>query len=500
MANVVFSFKGKNYQVPGLPYEETFTAVMPIIFDDVPSREEIVEILDQAPEGTLVNPWSLPVIKGFKDYIPTTFKRVTQDMPRDQFSELFDVETDWIPESEKILLQLQTEIEAKAATIDAALIHYRRELGTVVNKAHVANRLYMIGSIYKHLVEREYPFLFGDLLDHTTWDRALSDMKMMFIDFMKEVPLGGSRQYEQIIRRPDVEADEIKERFGYLEWLKEKLGDDLLGVLLYGSAARTDDPDQYSDFDNWVKVKDVRRAHAILRGTCPEVVDNKVIEGCGDIEGEIEGAKHLGIHIFPDDDDYILRHIRFLHDPEEFRLHTRVLYGEFPFVIVAPDEIIERGISQAYIKLKTIAGSLNWAWNAPEKILGKPSLYEFIVKNLRFFMQHSLNALEGPKFRNKQLLNELLGQRGIFVPDYRPDLEYIRKSLVYAMQSVLVLQKELVEAWKPKLDFLVETESRPAYVEDDTWTKTMDYAPPPAGFWVENEPEVCSEKACHSAE
>ena len=46
MANVVFSFKGKNYQVPGLPYEETFTAVMPIIFDDVPSREEIVEILE----------------------------------------------------------------------------------------------------------------------------------------------------------------------------------------------------------------------------------------------------------------------------------------------------------------------------------------------------------------------------------------------------------------------------------------------------------------------
>lgn len=460
MANIIFEQKGPNYQVPGLPYEKTFQFGRSIVYDDLPTREDMVDLLASASPDTLTNPWSLQILKGFKNYIPTTFKRITAGMSPELLEESFNISGDWIPEHDRVLLQLQTEIEAKGATIDAAIIHNRKELGTVVNKAHILNRLYIIGRLYGHLQEREYPFLFKDstgqdLTDPSHWDDALSDMKMQFIEYITEVPMG-NRQYPMRIRKVDVSKKDLAEKYVYIEWLKDKLGDNLEGVLLYGSAARTDNPALYSDFDNWVLVKDVRAAHKILRNTCPSVYEGKVIS-CPHQSESIPGVKHLGLNIFPSSQDYFLRHVRFEHDSREFLKHTKVIYGEFPFQKISQDEVIERGLSQAYMKLKTIAGSLNWAYSTPENILGKPSLFEFIVKNVRFFLQHTLNALEEPKFRDKKELNERLTERGLYIPEYKPDLEHIQASLIYAMSSVQTLQKELVATKRPpNLDFLAD--------------------------------------------
>ena len=456
MAEIIYEAVGKNYQVPGLPYEETFANVKSVVLDDVPSQEQIVDILKQADEEILINPWSLYVVNGFRDYIPTTFKRITHNMGSAGLEDLFGVDTDWIPESDRLLLQLQTEIEAKAATIDAGIIHGRRELGTVINKAHVTNRLYNIGRIYGHLSERDSPFLFGITEDESTWDAALSDIKTQFIEYMKEIPVG-PRKYPLKTLKAEVGKKQLKTDYPYIDWLKEKLGDNFLGALLYGSAARTNDPSKYGDYDNWVLVDDMGKAHEALKGTSPAVIiaedgTRSVVEGCHEDGPSI---KHLGIHLFPNDETYIVNHIRFLHDSKEFRKHTRVLYGEFPFPKVRMDEIVERGVSHAYVKLKTIAGSLNWAYSAPEKIQGKPALFEFVVKNLRFFMQHSLNAMGEPTFRDKHTLNDLLAERDLFLPKYKPDFEHIRNSLVYSMQAVFQLQKELIESGrKPNLAFL----------------------------------------------
>lgn len=459
MANVLFEDWGPNYQVKGLPYEETFDRVHPVVLDDVPTIADLEKLLGESDKTTLTNPWSTYVIRGFQHYIPTTFKRVTSGMSPKLLAECFGTGAEELPESEKVLLQLQTEIEAKAATIDAAIVHHKRELGTVVNKAHLLNRLYMIGRIYGHLQERDYPFLFGDLTQEGTWNTALSDMKLQFMEYMMEIPQG-TRRHEKRLKKVDVSKKEIESRFIYIEWLKQTLGDNLVAVLLYGSAARTDNPEEYHDFDNWVRVRDVKGAHISLAGTCPVVYEGKVINGkmIKDEHGNYpDSAKPVGIHIFPDNEEYILRHIKFLHDSREFYLHTKGLYGEFPFIKMKQDEVVERGISQAYLKLKTIAGSLNWAYSAPQKIRGKPDLFDFIVKNVRFFLQHSLNAMEGPRFRGKEELNELLAQRGLHLPVYIDDLEHIRHSLLYAMVSVLQLQKEFIETGRrPNLGFLTE--------------------------------------------
>jgi predicted nucleotidyltransferase len=282
-------------------------------------------------------------------------------------------------------------------------------------------------------------------------------------EYLMEIPVG-KRNYTVTTRTPEVSEKEL-EKYPFVDWLKEKLGDNFLGDLLYGSAARTDDPSKFSDYDNWVRVKDVKKAHEVLRGTKPAVVDGKLIENCPE---DTPGWRHVGIHLFPEDDDYLLRHIRFLHDSVEFRKHTKVLYGEFPFPKVGMDEVIERGISHAYVKLKTIAGSLNWAWSSPERIIGKPNLYEFIVKNLKFFLQHSLNAVSTPRFRDKEELTRLLADRDLEIPKYIPDLDHIKDSLLYSMVSVLKLQKELSEHERePRLDFMVDKEFK--NVKDDTW-------------------------------
>lgn len=468
MTRILYEDKGLNFQVPGLPYEENYKYVRPVILEGIPTVSDIEHLLESSDKDTLVNPWSLDVIRGFRDYIPTTFKRVTANMPYELLKGLFVLEKEWFPESERVLLQLQTEIEAKAATIDSAIIHSRRDLGTVVNKAHLLNRIYLIGRLYNHLNEREYPFLFGDLSDESQWDKALSDIKLQFIDYMLEVPVG-KRRYPKRVRMVDVSKKDLSSKYYYVEWLKEKLGDNLIGVLLYGSAARTDDPSKYSDFDNWVRVRDIRKAHETLKGTRPSVVDGKVVE-LGDKEHP-DGAKHIGIHLFPESEDYIERHIRFLHDSREFLKHTAVLYGEFPFMKIRQDEVIERGISQAYVKLKTVAGSLNWAYSSPEKIIGKPNLFEFIVKNVRFFLQHSLNALDEPKFRDKEELNALLADRGLFIPEYKPDPKHIKDSFAYSIVSVLKLQQELISSGrKPNFDFMIDDKEYTwSHSEIDDW-------------------------------
>ena len=80
-----------------------------------------------------------------------------------------------------------------------------------------------------------------------------------------------------------------------------------MGILLYGSASRTADPSQFSDYDNWVVVKNVPRAHRILKGTMPSVYLDKIVEG--DKSHNLPNTKHVGIHLFPESSEYLERHI-----------------------------------------------------------------------------------------------------------------------------------------------------------------------------------------------
>lgn len=454
MVNIIRQTRrGKNFQVPGLPYDDTRNYSRTRILDEVPTADELERLLleEQEPD-TVIGLWPKSALLGFREYIPTSFRRVWKGLhdPTGFFGP--DLEDNG--DRERVLLQLQTELDAKSATIDAAVAHNRASLGTIVNKAHHLNRLYIIGRQHGFFSENEYPMLFGDLRDPTNWTEALIGMKYCFNELKREIPLG-KRNYDVVVRKPHTNPEKLRGLYPFIDWFEQKLGDNLAGILLYGSAARTEDPNKFSDYDNWVRVHDVGAAVRALAHTAPSVVDGKVIEGYHADDNPM--AKHVGIHIIPADDEHLLRHIRFLHDPTEFLKHTRVLTGHWPFPKVDEDEVLERGLSHAYIKLKTLCSSLDWAYREPERVAEAPALFEFLVKNLRFFLQHTVNAIEGPAFRHKDALNKMLEDRGCPIPEYKNDPRYIQEALLSTTVAGLKMQAEF-QAYgrKPNLDFLKE--------------------------------------------
>src|SRR3989338_6490233 len=67
--------------------------------------------------------------------------------------------------------------------------------------------------------------------------------------------------------------------------------------------------------------------------------------------------------------------------------------------------------------------------------------------------------------KRKADLNDRLAVRGLYIPEYKPDYDYMRKSILFAMYSVLTLQSEFLHTKrKPNLKFLSE---RKDYKWDD---------------------------------
>ena len=127
MVNIIYDRIGSSKRVPGIPYEDRLEFARSIITLGVPTTAEIQQLLAESTRDTLVAPWSLDVIKGFHDYVPTTFKQTTDEMSLEEAVQYFDSDHLSLPEEERVLLQLQSELDAKSATLDAAIIHNRKD-------------------------------------------------------------------------------------------------------------------------------------------------------------------------------------------------------------------------------------------------------------------------------------------------------------------------------------------------------------------------------------
>jgi len=460
VADVLFTHTGDFFRIPGIPYGDRFQVFQPVVYDGIPEIDQLRQLVDQAPYDTMVSPWPRNTLLGFRDFVPTTYKRMTSPLSEENLQAWFGDSHSDIPDEKRVLLQLQTENDSKGATIDSLLINHRWGVEVVANKAHLLNRLYNIGRLYGHVPERDNaPFLFGDLTQEHTWPEAIIAMKQMFLEFMEELPLS-SRPYDIAVRGVEVTPEQLRTKYSYLETFKSMLGDDLVAVLNYGSAARTDDPARYSDFDNWLVVRDVPRALRIFNGTCPFVHEGKVHLNVPE-HLHPKDSKHLGMFFMPDSPEFLRRYVQFKDDSIEFLLHTKVLYGELEFPIVSQDEVMERGMSAAYTKLKSLQGSISW----PDKLLGKPPLFEFFVKICRFYMRPMLNILEKPWYRPKEVLDKELLKRGIKIPKYVNDVNKLREGILYALHHTFRLQEEFFQSGR---------KSSLAFMSDQQYIPTED--------------------------
>jgi len=422
MAKILFQAEMPVYRVPGLKYsDEEASSVRTILLDGIPSEGEISYFLSQGTKDILVSPWTVNEVWGFGQYVPSTFKKISKNMPQSLFHELFD--DSFTDDRNKTIFQLQSELASKGSTIDSAIIHKRRDEQTVRNKVHNLNRLVAI-SKEKGLIDFPYPILKGDIQNPEEWDDILIWTKKKFIELYSKLPMN-LPEVEYETRTARIDSNE-RNKYGYLEWLKERLGDNLEAVIVYGSST-TDD--SYKDYDNILLVHDMDQAYDALKGARPSFFENQVLHNS-------RLGKYIGINIFPYEDGVIQKYIRFNNNPLMMMESSKVIYGSFDFPIVSLKEAVERGLSQTHIKMKLIAGGLNWVYTHPERILGKPNLFEFFVKNIRFLFQNALSFKEGKMINTKSRLDRMLREDyGIVIPSYSDDPNEIRDAMIYSRHA-----------------------------------------------------------------
>jgi hypothetical protein len=259
------------------------------------------------------------------------------------------------------------------------------------------------------------------------------------MDFYKSLPMNlHDIGYEAKTARL---SQREKSKYGYLEWLKERLGDNLDSVIVYGSSLMEEN---YNDFDNIVLVHDLDQAYDVLKGTRPSFLDGKIVSSSA-------AGKHIGINILPSADRILQKYLRFNNNPIMVMKSSKVIHGSVDFPVVSLEEAAERGLSQTHVKLKLIAGGLNWVYTHPEKIIGKPSLFDYFVKNIRFLFQNALYLTEGDTTSTKtQLDGRLKKDYGITIPSYSDDPNKIRSSMVYSRHACASLYDVLLP--KIKMD------------------------------------------------
>ena len=87
----------------------------------------------RSPESTIKYLWTPFELDLLNEYIPSTHHRVTQDLGIDP-----GPETD--KRKSRLAFQIQSELVNKSSTLDAAIIHGRRDEGTVESKLYGLNR------------------------------------------------------------------------------------------------------------------------------------------------------------------------------------------------------------------------------------------------------------------------------------------------------------------------------------------------------------------------
>jgi len=424
--------EGEYTRYPGLPENETRHRTLTLITKDIPSAEFFRDIDRMFGEQYILFQYTLDELTGMRHGLPSTFHRIASLFP--------DLFPDVTVNPRARMLQIQTEIQSRVSTTDAAIIHSRRTMDTATSKVRTLLR---IGGLCEGIGIRT-DFHAADFAPYT--EERIDDI---LIQFKREMIGLYNRIDWPLTQVPTVTLEERltpseKIKFGYREWMRSTLGDNLDAIGVYGSSTQTDDIEKYDDYDNWVIVKDLPAAYNALRATKPKY---DLSQGTISAEG-----KHLGILLFPSGGKMLDDYMRFLDDSEEFRTKMKIIHGSLTFPITLPRENTERGISQSYVKAKTTADAVANFLHKPEQLLNK-NLFEFFVKILRFNYKNAIRYHEGIVLTKEELDKRLRKEHGIAVPKYREDAKYLVEQLIYARQCTAYLQRELFKGIELNYDY-----------------------------------------------
>ncbi len=339
---------------------------------------------------TLFHAWTPPELALLREYCPSTYFRICSDKNVKLYVPGFSLTKDeGSNRLERLALQTQSEIATRGSTLDVGIVHGRRDEGTVESKIHQLGRMYSLFRLLdlptpeklpKGLLRKGY-----DLTD------ILIEIKRRFVTLLGTLPEYGERL--ETVRKCANLTSAQREKFAYVDMLKQIMGNDLEAVVAYGSSTKEENPQMYDDYDNYIVIKD---------GSIDRVMEslkNKRFNHPRD-------GKHIGINVVERRSFGKLNRIN--HAPDEVRENGIVLYGEVEFPVPTEREVLERGTSYAVLRAKTLkSGAARFVPN-PEVMNNKPDLFAFFQKTQRFLMEAALNRSEGLKTRSKATLDTRL--------------------------------------------------------------------------------------------
>jgi len=211
-------------------------------------------------------------------------------------------------------------------------------------------------------------------------------------------------------------TSEQQQRFSFYKDLVRLLGDDVVAIVLYGSAAKEKNLKNCHDYDLNIVVED-----GSLPRIYPKITGKRFVH--------IDG-KQIGVNLT--EKSSYTKSIRFNHDPREFREQSLVLYGSVDYPMFSEQEIRERQVCSTILRAKTIKSAAAWISQDPELLLGKEDLFGYFQKTLRLIYNSALNLEHGYRLRSKAELNNGLHQLGMQVLPYRQDPKILVDSILQA--------------------------------------------------------------------
>lgn len=340
-----------------------------VIINSPPTPDFLNSLLENTPGDTLPLPWTVDEIKTFSVYLPSVVHKLKESIGAENLFELTGV--NGVSDEDRILrsiFQLQTELSQRIATLDSYIVENRGNYKTFLNKIYVYNRITAMFLALGLLERKDARFMSHKIAQDKGID-LLIEIKKRLIEYLEILPLAFKEPKKRTFKALLTPEEHI--RYGYVDWVKEKLGDNLAAIVLYGSATREEE--NFSDFDNWVVVKDIDKAYKELRGAAITLKDGKVL-----VKGK-EG-KEVSLNIIPESVYAKIFHFNAVCDRHID--HCKVLYGSVEVYDISEKEIIERSISSVYLRLKTLRAAALWIARAPEEIVGKIALLNILLKIL----------------------------------------------------------------------------------------------------------------------
>jgi hypothetical protein len=400
------------------------------------------KLIDETPRDVFPQPWTLQEIERMGIYLPSQYRKIEETLDG-RLQRL--VLTNPVSEEESMIrtiFQLQTELAQKISTLDSFILENRGGEKTVLNKIYLYNRFTAILVATGLMDPRaaEYlPYEYrGDPRD------LLIKIKKRMIEYLEQLPMA-CRSMEMITAKaPSPLPGDEPRKFGYVEWLKKQLGENLQAVVVYGSSARENE--DYHDYDNWVIVKDLDQAYSKLKGA-----GLTYDIATGQVHWQGKEGKEVTLNLATESlYAFASRYNQFC---DRALNQCKIIYGSVRFYKVTQEEVLERSISSCYIRLKMLRSCAVWIARNPEEIVGKPALFEFFVKNAQFFMTVRLNLHDKFRVISKEELRAELAKIGIAPIPYEPDPAYIARNMIQAAVNASRIHALFLQDVTPDFSF-----------------------------------------------